>query len=251
MIKALIVDDEEHGRNVLENLIRKYCPDVSVVGKAGSAKEAKRVIEEVNPSLVFLDIEMPGGSGFELLESFPQRNFSVIFTTAYDQYAVKAFKFSAIDYLLKPINIEELMNAVKKLSAATHKKEHDLSIKHLVSSFDNSGVSRNNNNIAVPTHAGLRFIDIDHIIHCEADGKYTWCYTKELGKIHSTRSLKDFEEQLDLFGFCRIHHAHLINVNHIKSYTKGDGGSVTLSNGDEITVSKRKKEDFLKRLNKI
>jgi two-component system, LytTR family, response regulator len=250
MIKAVIVDDEELGRNVLSNLITRYCPEITIVGTASSSREAKKVIEEVNPSLVFLDIEMPGGSGFELLEQLNNPTFSIIFTTAYDQYAVKAFKYSALDYLLKPINIEELTNAVKKISTVDSKKHMQSSLQHFIESYNNSGVSKNNK-VALPTQEGLVFIDIADIIRCEADGKYTYCFIKEGKKLYSTRSLKDFEEQLTQFGFCRIHHAHLISLNHIKNYTKGDGGQVTMANGDTVTVSKRKKEEFLNRLNKI
>jgi two-component system LytT family response regulator len=238
---------------VLSNLVNKYCPGISIVGTAGSVKEAIKVINEVNPALLFLDIEMPGGSGFELLEQIRDKEFSVIFTTAYDQYAVKAFKYSAVDYLLKPINIEELMNAVKKISTLNLQKkaETEASLQHLLESHDNSGVSKDNGKIAIPTHEQLIFADLNEIIRCEAEGKHTHCFLTEGRKLHCTRSLKDFEEQLEQFGFCRIHHAHLINMSHIKSYTKGDGGTVTLSNGEEVTVSKRKKEDFLKGLNKI
>jgi two-component system LytT family response regulator len=249
MIKAIIIDDEELGRTVLKNLIRKYVPDVAIVGEAGSMKEAIKVIEEVNPALVFLDIEMPGGSGFDLLEKIGAPSFSVIFTTAYNQYAVKAFKYSAVDYLLKPINIDELTTAVDKVINTDSKKTQKAAVQHLMESHSNEGVSKNNK-VALPTQEGLVFIDIADIIRCEADGKYTYCITANK-KLYSTRSLKDFEEQLTKHGFCRIHHAHLVNLNHIKNYMKGDGGHVVMVNGDNVTVSKRKKEDFINKLNKI
>ena len=140
MIKAIIVEDEELGRAALKNLIHKYCPDISVLGEAGNVKEAKKLVAEMNPDLVFLDIEMPGGSGFELLEQTEgTANFSVIFTTAYNQYAVKAFKYSAVDYLLKPINIDELINAVKKLSSPGEKKNMRSSLQHFIDSYGKIG----------------------------------------------------------------------------------------------------------------
>ncbi len=250
MIKAIVIDDEELGRNVLKNLIQKYCPEISVVGEASNIKEAKKAISETNPSLVFLDIEMPGGSGFDLLEQLKDSDFSVIFTTAYNQYAVKAFRYSAVDYLLKPINIDELLIAVKKVLSPTSKKVMQSSIDHLMDSYNNQGVSKNNK-LALPTQEGLVFIDINDIVRCEADGKYTHCFILGGKKLYSTRSLKDFEEQLAPRGFCRIHHAHLVNLNHIKNYVKGDGGQVLMVNGDSVIVSKRKKEEFLNRLNKI
>lgn len=250
MIKAIVIDDEELGRSVLKNLIQKYCPEISVVGEASNIKEAKKVISETNPSLVFLDIEMPGGSGFDLLEQLKGSDFSVIFTTAYNQYAVKAFRYSAADYLLKPINIDELLIAVKKVMNPISKKTMQSSMDHLMDSYNNQGVSKNNK-LALPTQEGLVFIDINDIVRCEADGKYTHCYILGGKKLYSTRSLKDFEEQLTPRGFCRIHHAHLVNLNHIKNYVKGEGGQVLMVNGDSVIVSKRKKEEFLNRLNKI
>ncbi len=250
MITAVIVDDEELGRNVLKNLIKKYIPSVQVVGEAASVKEAKKVIADAIPSLVFLDIEMPGGSGFDLLEQIEDPPFSVIFTSAYNQYAVKAFKYSAVDYLLKPIHIDELTAAVKKLSTPDTKKDMRAALQHFMESLNQGGVSKSNK-VALPTLDGLIFIDISNIIRCEADGKYTYCYVSNGKKHHSTRSLLDFEDQLSNRGFCRIHHAHLVNLDHIKNYVKGVGGYVVMSNGDTVVVSKRKKEEFIKRSKKI
>lgn len=250
MMKAIIIDDEELGRTVLKNLVQKYCREISIVGEASNIKEAKKVILETNPALIFLDIEMQGGSGFDLLEQMKGSDFSVIFTTAYNQYAVKAFRYSAADYILKPINIDELLAAVKKVVNPTNKKVMQSSLDHFMDSHTNQGVSKNNK-LALPTQEGLVFVDINDILRCEADGKYTHCFIMGGKKLYSTRSLKDFEEQLAPRGFCRIHHAHLVNLNHIKNYVKGDGGQVLMANGDSVIVSKRKKEEFLNRLNKI
>lgn len=249
-MKAIIIDDEELGRTVLKNLVQKYCREISIVGEASNIKEAKKVILETNPALIFLDIEMQGGSGFDLLEQMKGSDFSVIFTTAYNQYAVKAFRYSAVDYILKPINIDELLAAVKKVVNPTNKKVMQSSLDHFMDSHTNQGVSKNNK-LALPTQEGLVFVDINDILRCEADGKYTHCFIMGGKKLYSTRSLKDFEEQLAPRGFCRIHHAHLVNLNHIKNYVKGDGGQVLMANGDSVIVSKRKKEEFLNRLNKI
>lgn len=250
MIKAVIIDDEELGRTVLKNLIQKYCPEITMVVEASNIKEAKKVIDEIRPDLIFLDIEMPGGSGFDLLEQFKDPDFSVIFTTAYNQYAVKAFRYSAVDYLLKPINIDELRMAVKKVLNPVSKQIMQSSVQHFMESHLNQGVIKNNK-VALPTQEGLIFININEIVRCEADGKYTHCFIMNGKKLYSTRSLKDFEEQLTQYEFCRIHHAHLINLNLIKNYIKGEGGQVTMANGDTVTISKRKKEEFLNRLNKI
>ena len=250
MITAVIVDDEELGRSVLKNMIKKYFPALSVVGEAASVREAKKVISATVPALVFLDIEMPGGSGFDLLEQIENPPFSVIFTSAYNQYAVKAFKYSAVDYLMKPINIDELSASIKKLTIPDNKNNMQLALQHFMESFNNSGVSKSNK-VALPTLDGLVFIDINDIIRCEADGKYTYCFVTGGKKLHSTRSLLDFEEQLSQHGFCRIHHAHLVNLNQIKNYVKGAGGYVVMSNGDTVVVSKRKKEEFIKKSKKI
>ena len=249
MINAVIIDDEELGRTMLYNMLNKYCKSVNVVGQASSAKEGLELINKVSPGLVFLDIEMPGGSGFDLLEKTMDKNFEIIFTTAYNQYAVKAFKFNAIDYLLKPINIEELVASVNKVTDSALNTNVKSSIKNLLENY-NSPNSKTNK-IALPTQDGLEFVEIKDIIRCEADGKYTFCFLSSGKRLHSTRGLKDFEEQLNSYNFHRIHHAHFVNLDDIKNYFKGDGGYVLMSNGDNVTVSKRKKESFLKQLNKI
>ncbi len=249
MINAIIIDDEELGRTLLGNILNKYCKNVNIVGQASSAKDGFELINNVSPDLVFLDIEMPGGSGFDLLEKITDKNLGIIFTTAYNQYAVKAFKFNAIDYLLKPINIEELIASVNKVTDKKSTTNFKSSIKNLIENY-NSPNSKTNK-IALPTQDGLEFVEIKDIIRCEADGKYTFCFLSSGKRLHSTRGLKDFEEQLSSYNFCRIHHAHLVNLDHIKNYFKGEGGYILMSNGDNVTVSKRKKEVFLKQLNKI
>lgn len=249
MINTVIIDDEELSRTVLNNLITKYCPQLTVVGLASSASTGLALINKASPDLVFLDIEMPGGSGFDLLKKIVDKNFALIFTTAYDQYALKAFKFCAVDYLLKPIDIEELMEATKKVENVKVNSGFKESIKNLLENYN--APNSKTNKIALPTLNGLEFVEIKDIIRCEADGKYTNCFLSSGKKLYSSKGLKDFEEQLSSYNFCRIHHAHLVNLDHIKNYFKGDGGYVLMSNGDNVMVSKRKKEDFLKQLNKI
>ncbi|MEO6882667.1 MAG: LytTR family DNA-binding domain-containing protein [Bacteroidia bacterium] len=244
---ALIVDDEDLGRSALAHLIKKHCPEITSIVEAKSVKESLEILKKTHVDVVFLDIEMPGGSGFSLLEKLENYTFSVIFTTAYNQYAIRAFKFSAVDYLLKPIDADELKNAIKKIEKKTDSKQLNESVKYLLNTYNLPIVSK----IALPTQIGLEFIEIKNIIRCEADGKYTICILTSGKKIISTRSLKDFEELLVPNNFFRIHHAHLVNLEHIKNYFKGDGGYIVMSNGDNVTISKRKKDAFLKKLPKV
>ena len=246
MINAIIVDDELYGRTVLSSLLRKYCPQVTLMAEAKSVKEAFELIEKHKPDLVFLDIEMPGGSGFDLLELYPEPSFSVIFTTAFNQYAIKAIKFSALDYLLKPINIEELQAAVAKVDDPDG-EEQSAKVSNFIQNYKNQE-SSNAKKIAISTTEGLEFIEIHEIIRCEANGKYTFCVLKDR-TITATKNLKEFENLLSDYDFFRVHHAHLVNLKHIKKFQKSDGNQLIMSNGDQVGVSKRKKEEFMTRLN--
>lgn len=248
MINAVIIDDEKKCVSLLRHLIENNCTDVSVVGEAGSALEGINEIETHQPDLVFLDIEMPDKSGFELLNSLPEIKFDIIFTTAYNHYAIKAIRFSALDYLLKPVDIDELKNAVARVHKKHDKKEQRENIDLLVNNI--RSLKPNFSRITLSTQDGLVILHVDEILYCEASGTYTVFYLKNKEKIIVSKTLKEYEELLKDHYFFRLHNSYLVNLNEVKKYIKGDGGSVIMSNGDEVFVSKRKKEEFLAALNK-
>lgn len=247
MINTVIVDDEKKGRDLLQILLREHCPAVNVVGVAEDISKALDLINLLNPDLIFLDIQMPGGSGFDLLEKIGERKINVIFVSAYHEHAIKAFKFSALDYLLKPVDEEELIKAVKKAEMQTTKTPASRETELLKA---NAGSSKNNR-LALSTNLGLVFVEIGDIERCEAAGKYTVCFLTDGKEIIVTKNLKEFEDVLSDYNFIRVHHSHLINLEYIKQYHKGRGGYIMMKSGSTITVSQRKKDEFLKRLNKI
>lgn len=248
MINTIIVDDEKRSRDLLQLLLGEYCPAINIVGAAEDASKALELINLLNPDLLFLDINMPGGSGFDLLEKIGNNKLHVIFVTAYHEHAVKAFKFSALDYLLKPIDEEELMKAVKKAEAAMANRPPVARETEVLKGTYESG---KNSRLALSTSLGFVFVEINDIERCEAAGKYTTCFLANNKQIIVTRNLKEFEDALSGHNFIRVHHSHLINLEYIKQYHKGRGGYVTMKGGSTITVSQRKKEEFLKRLHKI
>lgn len=243
MTTAIIIDDESKGRLALREKLATYCPQVKVVAEAANGQEALLLIRHHQPQLIFLDIEMPRMNGFEMLNAIPDKEFQVIFTTAYDQYAIRAIKYAALDYLLKPIDIEELKTAVEKVRSTNEKqtkKQFELlqqNIQQPKSQFTK---------LAIPTLEGLLFYNISDIIHLEANSNYTNIYLADNSKLTASKTLKDFEELLPADIFFRTHHSHLINLNFIKRYIKGDGGQIELQNGRYVDVSRRKKEEFLK-----
>jgi two-component system, LytTR family, response regulator len=242
MITAIIIDDEAKGRLALLKKISDYCPQVKVLAEAANGSEALLLIQHHKPQLIFLDIEMPRMNGFEMLNELPEKNFHIIFTTAYDQYAIKAIKYAAFDYLLKPVDIEELKTAVDKLDSRENKETK----KQVELLQQNMQQKKQLHKLAIPTLEGLLFYDINDIMHLEANSNYTNIHFTNKTKITASKTLKDFEELLPGDTFFRTHHSHLINLNFIKRYIKGDGGQIELQNGAYVDVSRRKKEEFLK-----
>ncbi len=242
MIQAIIIDDETKGRIALKQKLHDYCKNIEVIGEAENGEQGMQLIKKLQPQIVFLDIEMPRMDGFEMLQQIPHKNFHLIFTTAYDQYAIKAIKYAAFDYLLKPIDIEELKTAITKINSnPTFDTE-----KKLETLQQNLQAKNNFNKIAIHTLQGLLFFNISDIIHLEAQSNYTVLYFANHPKLTASRTLKEFEDLLPIDTFFRPHHSHLINLNFIKKYIKGDGGQIEMQNGDYIDVSRRKKEEFLK-----
>jgi two-component system LytT family response regulator len=242
-MRAVIVDDEVLVAKNLELLLNRYCPGVVIDGIANSSKAAKALIEDKEPDLVFLDVEMPYANGFELLQSFDQIKFEVIFVTAFDHYAIKAIKYSALDYLLKPIDIEELKTAVVKAQNAIKSRNVSQSLNVLLHNM--AQPSSKMQKLSLPTMDGMIFIAIDEISYCRSEGNYTHFYLSN-GQTHmATRQIGTYEELLPEPYFCRIHRQFIINVNKVSKYIKGRGGYVVMNDGKVIDVSARKKEDFL------
>jgi len=250
MIKALIIDDEEDCIEGLQNLlVHGYENFVEVLGSAKTVRDGIEAIAVLRPDLVFLDVQIGEKTGFDLLRALPEIDFEIIFTTAFEKFALKAIKFSALDYLLKPIDVDELDIALMKLLNEKSRKNTADKIDLLLQNTQKSdGLFKK---IIVPTISGFEFIEIGNIIRCESDSNYTTIYIKDNQKMVVAKTLKDFEDLLSNYSFFRIHNSHLINLTYIRSYNKGKGGSVILTDGTEIEVSSRRKDDFITRLSAL
>lgn len=242
MLKALIIDDEHSAKDALSMLLKNYCPDVTILGTADSVTTGSHKILNLKPNLLFLDVEMRGETGFDLLQKFSNPNFKVIFVTGHNEYALNAIKFSALDYLLKPINDVELVNAVQK---ARLQLEYEHRMDNLINLFDTLKHPRDKKNkIAVATQPGLELIPVEDIIRCEASGGYTILHLKNAKNIISSKDLKSFNELLEDYDFYRIHDSHLISYAHISKVLNEDGGVVLTNDGHKIPISRRRKNDF-------
>ena len=240
-IRAVLVDDEDNSLEALEILLNKYCPEVTVEGRAQSVEEAIETVNEVKPEVLFLDIALPDGQGFEVLDAVTYTEFEVIFTTAYDQYALKAFEFSALDYLLKPINAEKLKQSVERYLEI----RGEAKTGERVSIFKDS-MKNLNERIILSSMDGFEVYKIADIIRCEANGSYTTFFIKEDKKVVTSKTLNNFEKLLEDMPFARVHSKHLVNLNYIKKYISGRGGYIVFEDGTQVDVSERKKKDFIR-----
>jgi two-component system LytT family response regulator len=242
MIKAIIVDDEDHCRATLFMQLTRYCPEVSVVAECSSAAEGLKVIVEKSPDVVFLDVEMPHMNGFEMLEQLSVPSFEVIFTTGYDAYAIQAIRFSALDYLLKPIDRDDLRKSVAKIN----REKENLMAQQLNILFQKLKNQLLLQKIAFPTFQGFEVVPLDTIIRCEADNNYTYVFLKNHKKLLVSRTLKEIDELLEGHPFLRIHQSHIVNLNEIARYVRGEGGYVVMSDDTPVNVSRSRKDELFK-----
>lgn len=248
MIKAIIIDDEEHCIHRLKTLLIHH-KSISIVGCFKSVEESLEGISYLQPDLLFLDVQINDKTGFDLLKQVKNIDFEVIFTTAFDKFAVQAFKFSAIDYLLKPVDPEDLKQALGKLTNKVSANEMKQKMEVLLNNVKQA--NNNTKKITIPTITGLLVIPVSDIIRCQSDINYTTIFLKDKQKLVVAKTLKEYEELLADYNFFRVHNSHLINLSYIKSYSKGKGGSATLVDGTEIEVSTRRRDDFLAKLSQL
>ena len=243
MLRSILIDDEPQNAIILKKDLEMHCPAVDVIAVCHSAKEGIMTIKKERPDLVFLDIEMPYGNAFELLNNLSPVNFEIIFVTAFDNYAINAIKYSALDYLLKPVNIKELQSAVQKAAERIKTKNITRKIDTLLYNLKVSKPVLQK--VALPTLEGLVFVNINDLVWLEARGSYTFVYMQDQQKIMVSRTLKEFEDILPTENFSRVHQSYIINHFFIKKYNRGRGGTIEMEDGTTIEVSMRKKDEFL------
>jgi two-component system, LytTR family, response regulator len=245
MLKSIVVDDEFKSRESLKALVEKFCENIQVSAVCQNADEAIKAIHEYKPDVVFLDIQLQRETGFDMLERLDKIDFEIIFTTAFSEFAVRAFKFSAIDYLLKPVDIEDLRKAIEK---ARKRIVGNISERMTQLAQTMKGNNFKHSRLAVPSSDGLVFVSVDGILYCEASGNYTNIHMGDGRKFVVSRTLKEYEEMLEDLDFFRIHNSYLINLHLIKKYIRGEGGQVVMTNDQALDVSKAKKKSFLDKI---
>jgi len=248
-LRVVIVDDERHSREIIRSLISSKFPEIEICGEADSVDAAVKILEKCHPDLLFLDIELPDGTGFDVLEAIGEDiQFEIIFATAYNYYAIRAIKFSALDYLLKPVDKTELVAAIEKAKTRIVDNNHKTSNINLLKK---QIVKPAPDKIALPAESGFIFVPIDDIIRCQADSNYTRFVLSKGSPVLVSRTLKEYDELLDENNFFRVHNSHLINMAHVKKYLKGKTPRVVMSDGTEVEVSIRKKDAFLRHFAKL
>ena len=244
MFTAIIIDDETSSRNSLRQKLTNHCTEIEIIGECENGEAGIKMLTNKKPDIVFLDVEMPRMNGFTMLQQLPQKNFEVIFITAYDHYAIKAIKFSALDYLVKPVAIEDLKTAIEKAAQKRKQSQGNERLELLLENL--MTYNKELHRIAIPSMEGLQFVETGHIIYLEANSNYTCFYLVNSIKITVAKTLKDFEELLPTSIFMRIHHSYIINKNLVKKYIKGEGGQVVMCNDTVLDVARRKKEEFIR-----
>ncbi|MGX1931283.1 LytR/AlgR family response regulator transcription factor [Flagellimonas sp. 2504JD4-2] len=248
-LKVVIVEDEKHSREILKSLLEEFCQDVKVIAAASTVEEAVKVLSVFSPDVVFLDIELQSGVGFDILEQIKEPSFEIIFTTAFEKYAVKAIKFSSLDYLLKPIALDELQKAVEKARVKIDTNVYRQQLDTLMQSL--SRQSNKQEKICLATTAGMEFIAIDDIVLCKADGSYTSFVLKNKNSLLVSKHLKEYENLLADQLFMRVHNSYLINLREVKKYIKSDGGYIIMSNDMHVSLSPRKKDDLIDAMRRL
>lgn len=249
MYRVIILEDEKHQQETLYRLLADNCPDLDVVATVSSVPEASRVLENIKPDLVFMDVMLPPQTSFDLLNSLKKINFDIIFTTSFEEFAVKAFRLSAVDYLIKPIVKDELQSAVEKFREKRMVTDTSIHIRTLLENVN--ATKGDHTNIALPTMTGYLFVRVKDIVRCESDNTYTTFYLIDKRKIIVSKTLKECEQMLTDFHFYRTHNSHLINMQYIAEYVKGEGGIVKMKDGSQVDVSRRRKEEFIQVLKKV
>lgn len=242
-MNAFIVDDEPMARDTIVGIIKENLPELMVVGEAGSVKAAVTGIKQTKPDVVFLDIDLPDGTGFDIVNALRPVNFRIIFTTAHEKYAIKAIKFSALDYILKPVSEIELMAAVNKLKHETDARHQEIKLDAFYNNLNNT--QKNTGKLVLKTSESIHLVEIKDIIHCESDNNYTSFFLNNGRKILVSKGLKEYTDLLEEFGFFRVHQSHLVNLNYIERFDKKSGGYLVLGNKSQIPVSQRKKQALL------
>ncbi len=240
MISVVVIDDEPKARETIINILQLSPTKLKIIGQADDVKSGFDVINTQKPDLVLLDINLPDGTGFDLLKKFEKINFKVVFITAHEEYAVIAFKFSALNYILKPVASGELLQSVEKASESIHKEETELKLSAFLSNLDKI------RKIVLKTAKSIHIVNVKDIIHCEADGNYTNFYLDNGEKLMVSKTLKDYSEMLEQAGFFRTHQSHLVNLDHISRYDKTEGGHLVMDNESIVPVSSRKKETLFR-----
>ncbi|MCK4406141.1 MAG: response regulator transcription factor [Bacteroidales bacterium] len=244
MIKTIIIDDEINAREIVAELLENYCENVSLIGQADSVESGLKVIRELKPELVFLDIKLTDGTGFDLLRQLENIDFKIIFITAYEEYAIKAFKFSALDYLLKPIDINELIESINKAEELIQQDNISLKLDTFFSNIDS--ISKKTKKIILKTTNNIHLVNINEIVRCESDRNYTHFYFLDKDKIVVSKTLKEYETLLSEYGFFRVHHSHLINLQCVEKLEKTNNNFVVMKDNSKVPVAFRKKEELIK-----